>query len=97
MEKKIVSNNTIKNLKDELAISKLVHLGDMLEYKYGIKNTPCYHVEESEFEIFIDEDYWEDHDLLNEESFEFSREELIEMNVEFSSHDIVKRAWSIIP
>lgn len=96
MEKKIVLNNTIKNLKDELAASKLEHLGHMLRYKYGIKNTICYHIEKSTFEIIIDEEYWEEHDELNLEPITFKREELIEMDITFNSHILSKKVRNLI-
>ena len=97
-----IKNNSVKvkgmkKLKNEFAASKLSHLGDLLEYKYGISNTPSYNPEEDSFNIFIDEDYWEGHDISNLVPFAFDREELISMNVDITSHNLAKEAWDIIP
>lgn len=87
----------INNLKHELAVSKLEHLSSIIEYKYGFENSPCYHRENEDYMIKIDDAYWELSDTCNMDIHRFEKEKLIKMNVHFMAHNLVKKVWSKIP
>lgn len=49
----VMNNEREKKLKERLAFEKLSHISDILEYKFGVQNTPA--INGKEYDVFIED------------------------------------------
>ena len=78
-------------------MSQLSHLGSIIEYQYGFKNSVCCDRGNEEYMIIIDDSHWELSNTWDVDTYSFQKQELLEMNVNFEAHNLAKSIWITIP
>ncbi|NNU78154.1 hypothetical protein [Clostridium estertheticum] len=79
----VMNKEREEKLNEKLACEKLNHISDILEYKFGIQNTPG--INKKEYDIFIE-------DVDEEIYFQhtYSMEEMVECHVELQAFRLRK-------
>lgn len=90
--------DTLQNLKQQLARSILYHLSSLLNYKYGISNSPLIEENYNNYSIAIDELFWEEEDQGGCADLYFKQDELIEIadGIEDKARELVEKIWKSI-